>query len=43
MVSELVLEAVVVTDAAVDSMADSAAVVEAMLLTDSDMTSEAGL
>lgn len=37
MVSERVLEAVV------DSMLDSAAVVEAMLFTDSDMISEAGL
>lgn len=43
MVSEPVLEAVVGTDAAVDSMADLMAVGKATQLTDTDVTSEAGL
>lgn len=41
-VSEPVREAVVVTDVVVNGMVDSEAVGEAMLLTDSEVTSETG-
>ena len=43
MVSEPVLEAVVLTDVIVDGKVDSETMVEATLLTDSEVTSEAVL